>query len=104
MDMNEHLRGKYLRKGAPSVIGYPARPRTDNTHGPVHDRLPALQPCRRAAAGAKVFTPTPQKNTGVRRVLNIEYGGKQRWGWEDSAGRPVANFKGDPILAQMGLS
>ena len=104
MDMNEHLKGKYLRKGAPAVIGYGARPRTDNSHGPLRSHLPALQPCRRAAAGAKVFSPLPQRQTGRTRVLNIEAGhGKRHWGWETSDGKPIVHTA-ELTLAEMGLT
>lgn len=104
MNMNDTLKGKY--RYVRSTMGFPARPRTDNTGHPRRDQLPALHPCKRASAGAKVFAPTPQPNTGVRRVLIINaFAGKRTWGWERiTDGKPVANFKGDPILKEMGLS
>src|SRR5688572_27258355 len=104
MDMNIRLKGKYLRKGAPLVIGYPARPRTDNSHGPVRDKLPALQPCRRASAGAKVFTPAPQNHADRRRVLIVSAGkGKRSWGWETLDGTPIVKTA-ELSLAEMGLT
>ena len=40
--------------------GNAATARTGNSHGPAKSKMPASQPCGRAPAGAKVFTPNPQ--------------------------------------------
>lgn len=54
--MNIELRSKY--RTLRPIMGYPAKARTGNSHGPTKDKMPAHVPCKRATAGAKVFVAT----------------------------------------------
>lgn len=65
--MNIELKAKY-RTSRPTQ-GYPAKPRTGNSHGPTKDKMPAHQPCKRATAGAKTFVATVGNETLNARGL-----------------------------------
>lgn len=83
--MNERLKGKYRRVGAPAVIGFSARPRTGNSHGLQKDKEPALQPCGRAPGGYKGKWNVGQ--TATPMVMVVTYGGKKRMMTEGAAQR-----------------
>lgn len=57
------------------IKAQPYSPRTGNSHGPNKDNLPALQPCGRAKAGAKVFVPQPHVHRP--KVLDVSWNGRK---------------------------
>lgn len=65
--MNIELKAKY-RTSRPTQ-GYPAKPRTGNSHGPTKDKMPASVPCKRATAGAKTFGT--EKHEARKRVMLV---------------------------------
>lgn len=75
--MDIELKRKYRTNKA--MKNQPYSPRTGNSHGPARDKLPALQPCGRAAAGAKVFVPGPLINMRAMIMLVDGLTGKRRF-------------------------
>ena len=100
MDMNIRLKGKYRREGAPGVIGYPAKARTNNSHHPVADKIPANEPCKRANAGFKgVWHPNARE---VRKVMLVTFGGKKRMVTEAVA-EAALKFDAEGAISKAGL-
>jgi hypothetical protein len=66
--MEIELRAKY--RTLRPIIGFPAKPRTGNSHGLAKGKWPAHQPCNRAPAGGNVFKADEQA-VHTDRVLRV---------------------------------
>lgn len=100
--MDIELKRKYTWFGdrAPTKTMY--SPRTGNSHGPTKDKILALVPCRRAAAGAKTFTPPPLRNMRQMVLLVDGLTGKRRFVEE---GRFTAqSSQAEVRLVEVGLT
>lgn len=99
--MEIKLRGKYRVYGSP--IGFPAKARTGNSHGPAKSKLPAKVPCKRAPAGLKSFNPDP--HTNMRQMAKIVDGrtGKSHMVEVGRISPDGKQINADAVLASLGL-